>query len=71
MQPWAIWIGNARTGEANQIWRSGDADNDSYPGIQDEDFRQWAAGDRLLFSSERDGWAHLYSISAAGGAVCG
>ena len=69
MQPWAIWVGNARTGEANQIWRSGDADNDSYPGIQDEDFWQWAAGDRLLFSSERDGWAHLYSISAAGGAV--
>ena len=69
MQPWAIWIGNARTGEASQIWRSGDADNDSYPGIQDEDFWQWAAGDRLLFSSERDGWAHLYSIPAAGGPV--
>jgi dipeptidyl aminopeptidase/acylaminoacyl peptidase len=69
LQPWAIWVGNARTGEANQIWRSGDADNDSYPGNQDEDFWQWAAGDRLLFSSERDGWAHLYSVPAAGGAV--
>src|ERR1051326_3776538 len=69
LQPWAIWVGNARTGEANQIWRSGDADNDSYPGNQDQDFWQWTAGDRLLFSSERDGWAHLYSIPAAGGAV--
>ena len=69
LQPWAIWVGNARSGEANQIWRSGDADNDSYPGNQDQDFWQWTAGDRLLFSSERDGWAHLYSIPAAGGAV--
>ena len=69
LQPWAIYVGNAGTGEAKEIWRSGDADNDSFPGIQDEDFWQWAAGDRLLFSSERDGWAHLYSISANGGAV--
>jgi len=69
LQPWAIWVGDARTGEAKEIWRSGDADNDSFSGIQDEDFWQWVAGDRLLFSSERDGWAHLYSISANGGAV--
>ncbi|HEY3103730.1 MAG TPA: DPP IV N-terminal domain-containing protein, partial [Pyrinomonadaceae bacterium] len=69
MQPWAIFVADARTGEAKQIWRSGDADDDSFPGIQDEDFWQWAAGDRLLFPSERDGWAHLYSISANGGAV--
>src|SRR5690349_2966104 len=41
LQPWAIWVGNARTGEANQIWRSGDADNDSYPGNQDQAFWQW------------------------------
>lgn len=69
LQPWAIYVGNAGTGEAKEIWRSGDADNDSFPGIQDEDFWQWAAGDRLLFCSERDGWSHLYSISANGGAV--
>ncbi|HEY8203121.1 MAG TPA: DPP IV N-terminal domain-containing protein, partial [Pyrinomonadaceae bacterium] len=69
MQPWAIFVADARTGEGKQIWRSGDADDDSFPGIQDEDFWQWAAGDRLLFPSERDGWAHLYSISANGGAV--
>ncbi|HJZ67026.1 MAG TPA: prolyl oligopeptidase family serine peptidase, partial [Blastocatellia bacterium] len=29
---------------------------------------QWAAGDRLVFASEKDGWAHLYSVPSNGGA---
>jgi dipeptidyl aminopeptidase/acylaminoacyl peptidase len=67
LQPWAIFVGDARTGAAKQIWHSGDQDNDSYP--QAPDFWQWVAGDRLLFPSEKDGWTHLYSISADGGDV--
>jgi dipeptidyl aminopeptidase/acylaminoacyl peptidase len=67
-QPWAIFVADARTGDAKQIWRSGDQDNDSYP-QNVADFWQWVAGDRLLFPSEKDGWAHLYSISADGGAL--
>jgi dipeptidyl aminopeptidase/acylaminoacyl peptidase len=27
----------------------------------------WAAGNRLVFASEQDGWQHLYAISADGG----
>ena len=69
LQPWAICIADARTGEGKQIWRSGDLDTDSFPGLGDQDFWQWVAGDRLLFPSEKDGWAHLYSISADGGAL--
>ena len=67
-QPWAIFVADARTGDAKQIWRSGDQDNDSYP-QNVADFWRWVAGDRLLFPSEKDGWAHLYSISAEGGAL--
>lgn len=68
LQPWAIYVADARSGEAKQIWRSGDQDNDSYP-QGGADFWQWVANDRLLFPSEKDGWMHLYSISAAGGAL--
>jgi dipeptidyl aminopeptidase/acylaminoacyl peptidase len=68
-QPWAIWVADSQSGEGKQVWRSGDTDNDSYPGLGGEDFWQWSAGDRLLFPSEKDGWMHLYSISAAGGAL--
>jgi dipeptidyl aminopeptidase/acylaminoacyl peptidase len=69
LQPWAIFVADARTGEAKQIWRSGDLDDDSYPGGGSGDFWQWTAGDRLIFPSERDGWMHLYSIAATGGAI--
>jgi dipeptidyl aminopeptidase/acylaminoacyl peptidase len=69
LQPWAIRVVDARTGEGKQIWRSGDLDADSFSGLGGEDFWQWVAGDRLLFPSEKDGWVHLYSISAAGGAL--
>lgn len=68
VQPWALWVADARTGESKQIWRSGDGDSDTFfPGFNDGNFWQWVAGDRLLFPSEHDGWVHLYSISASGG----
>jgi len=69
LQPWAIRVVDAQTGEGKQIWRSGDLDNDSFPGLAGADFWQWVAGNRLLFPSEKDGWMHLYSISADGGAL--
>jgi len=65
LQPWAIFVAD-RVGEAKQIWRSGDQDNDSFPGIGSEDSWQWAASNRLVFPSEKDGWLHLYSIGADG-----
>lgn len=68
LQPWAIEVADAQTGNAKEIWRSGGSDNDSYTG-SGGDFWQWVAGDRILFSSEKDGWAHLYSISSGGGAL--
>jgi len=66
LQPWAILVTD-RVGDAKQIWRSGDQDNDSFPGIGSEDSWQWAANNRLVFPSEKDGWLHLYSLGADGG----
>jgi dipeptidyl aminopeptidase/acylaminoacyl peptidase len=65
LQPWAIMVAD-RVGDGKQIWRSGDQDNDSFPGIGSEDSWQWAANNRLVFPSEKDGWLHLYSIAADG-----
>jgi dipeptidyl aminopeptidase/acylaminoacyl peptidase len=65
LQPWAIFVSD-RVGDGKQIWRSGDQDNDSFPGIGSEDSWQWAANNRLVFPSEKDGWLHLYSIGADG-----
>jgi dipeptidyl aminopeptidase/acylaminoacyl peptidase len=66
--PWAILVADAQTGKAREVWRSGKAENDSVPPAGEE-LLQWMAGDRLVFASEQDGWMHLYSVPAAGGAA--
>jgi dipeptidyl aminopeptidase/acylaminoacyl peptidase len=67
LAPWAIWVVDARTGKGKQVWRSGDKELDSFSRTFGENTLQWAAGNRLVFASEKSGWAHLYSIAATGG----
>jgi dipeptidyl aminopeptidase/acylaminoacyl peptidase len=68
--PWTIRVVDAATGHGKEIWRSGGTEMDSFSRLPlEENILQWAAGDRLVFASEKDGWAHLYSIPAGGGEV--
>jgi dipeptidyl aminopeptidase/acylaminoacyl peptidase len=67
--PWAIRVADVNTGEGKEIWKSGNAWMDSFSRLPlGDSILQWAAGDRLVFASEKDGWAHLYSVPANGGA---
>ncbi len=67
-EPFSIWVATAATGETRRVWTA-DRGRGSVvhqlmgPGLM------WGAGDRLAFSWEKDGWAHLYSVPAAGGAA--
>lgn len=61
-QPWSIWVGDAQTGEAKQLWSSGTTLRESMLSGSLE----WAAGDRLVFNWYADGWQHLYSLSTRG-----
>jgi dipeptidyl aminopeptidase/acylaminoacyl peptidase len=66
-QPWSIWVGDPTSGNASEIRHSYTDTNGSFPeGVADQSFN-YAAGDRITFADEQDGWAHLYSIPAAGG----
>ena len=65
--PWAIMVADADTGPATQVWSSGEKAVDSIPTMAERNTLQWAADDRLVFTSEMDGWQHLYSIPAQGG----
>jgi len=66
--PWAIRVIDVQTGHGKEVWRSGSAWMDSFSRLPlGDNILQWAAGDRLVFASEKDGWAHLYSVSANGG----
>src|SRR6266404_3591722 len=69
--PWAIWVADASTGSAKEIWRSSAAPQGSFPYMADDTgggVINWAAGNQLVIASEEDGWQHLYALSADGGA---
>jgi dipeptidyl aminopeptidase/acylaminoacyl peptidase len=69
-RPWAIWVDDVSSGNAKEIWRSTTAMEGSFPymaGGTGGGVLNWAAGDRLVFASEHDGWQHLYAVSANGG----
>jgi len=66
-RPWALWIADAQTGEAHELFHSGDAMEDSLPPLAFQSLQFTNAG-RIIFVSEKDGRNHLYSIAATGGA---
>lgn len=65
--PFAIWVGDVATGEAQQLWKSPETLRGSYPTTEGRTNLHWAAGNRIVFLADLDGWPHLYSIAAAGG----
>jgi dipeptidyl aminopeptidase/acylaminoacyl peptidase len=66
-QPWAIWIGDPKTGDARQLWKSPTTLRGSVPSTHGGTNLNWAAGGRVTFLSYMDGWPHLYSIPEQGG----
>ena len=66
--PWSIWIADATTGIAHQLWDSPKTLRGSYPDTEGEANLHWAANGRIVFLSDMDGWPHLYSSSENGGA---
>ncbi len=67
-QPWALWVADAAAGSARELWRAPETLRGSPPTTHGGINLHWAAGDRIVFLSYQDGWPHLYSIAAAGGA---
>jgi len=65
--PWSIFVYDVSGDAAHEIWKSGPALDDSLPLLTEDASFQFAAANRITFSSEQDGWNHLYSIATAGG----
>ena len=66
-RPWAIWVAETLSGEARRIWKSPETLRGSLPGTDGGTNLHYAAGSRIVFLSEMDGWPHLYSIADSGG----
>ncbi len=67
--PWSIRVADAATGRARQVWASPDTPRGSYPQTAGQANLHWMAGGRLTFLADLDGWPHLYSVPADGGAA--
>jgi dipeptidyl aminopeptidase/acylaminoacyl peptidase len=67
--PWAIWVYDVASDSAREIWKSGPALDDSLPFLTEDKSFKFAGKNRIIFSSEQDGWNHLYSVATSGGAA--
>ncbi len=67
--PWSIWVYDVAKDSGREIWKSGLALDDSLPGLTADGSFQFAAKNRIIFSSEQDAWNHLYSVATSGGAA--
>ncbi len=67
-QPWSLWTADAATGAGALLWTAPQTLRGSFPTTHGEANLHWAAGDRVVFLSYEDGWPHLYSMPATGGA---
>jgi dipeptidyl aminopeptidase/acylaminoacyl peptidase len=67
--PWSIRVVEAATGKGHEVWRAAEGMGSAYRETASEDQLHWAAGDRIVFPWEHDGWLHLYAVSAQAGAA--
>ena len=65
--PWAIWVYDVAKDSGREIWKSGPRLDDSLPQLTADASFQFGAKNRIVFSSEQDGWNHLYSVATTGG----
>lgn len=66
-EPWSIRVVELRSGKATEAWRAEPGRGSAFWGMQAANQLLWGDGDRIVFPWERDGWLHLYAVSARGG----
>jgi len=66
--PWSIRVAEVATGRSREIFRADPGRGSVFREIVSPDQLVWAEGDRIVFPWEKDGWTHLYAVSASGGA---
>jgi len=68
-EPWSIRVADAAAGTGREVWRAQAGQGSVFREIAGDRQLFWTAGARILFPWEGDGWTHLYSVAAAGGAA--
>ena len=66
-EPWSIRVAEAAGGAGRELWRAESGRGSVFHPLAGDKQIFWAAGSRIVFPWERDGWKHLYAMTAAGG----
>ena len=66
-EPWSIVVADVASGAGHEIWKAKPGVGSAFREIVSDAQLMWGQGDRIVFPWERDGWTHLYAVSAAGG----
>lgn len=66
-EPWSIRVTDVTTGAGREVWRAATGRGSVFQGVEGDHEIMWAAGDRLVFPWERNGWIQLYAVPVAGG----
>jgi dipeptidyl aminopeptidase/acylaminoacyl peptidase len=66
-QPWSIRVVDVASGAGRQVWVADTGRGSAFRGVVAASQLAWAAGDRLVFPWEKDGWTHLYALPVQGG----
>ena len=66
-EPWSIVVADVATGAGHEIWKAKAGAGSAFREIVSDAQLMWGQGDRIVFPWERDGWTHLYAVSASGG----
>jgi len=67
--PWGIYMADLQTNKTTLLWKAPGTLRGSVPGTDGGTNLHWAANNNIVFLSYHDGWPHLYSINANGGAA--
>ncbi|UCD25850.1 MAG: S9 family peptidase, partial [Gemmatimonadota bacterium] len=67
--PWSIRVADVQSGMGREVWRADEGPGSVFRGVTASNQLLWGAGDHIVFPWEKDGWTHLYSVSADGGSA--
>ncbi len=67
--PWSIRVADPSTLTGREVWHAEKGPGSAFHPVVAENQMIWASGGLLVFPWERDGWCHLYSVPADGGAA--
>ena len=67
--PWSIHVYDVETRKTQEVWKASEGRGSVFREVVADNQLFWGAGNRIVFPWERDGWTHLYSVSASGGSA--